>query len=180
MKDKQERNRKFLIRLFLLVTAVIIIILLLRACGNKTADTMSGVRESDALLGSLNTMTEEELQAELNRIVEEGMFRISIASTIIAGEDGRAEVRIENNRTNRYLMQVAILLDQNGEEIYRTDLIDPGYYIKDTWLDKKLPGGEYEATAVFTALDPETEGEVGRVNAKVRIVVLKQGDTVVE
>ena len=136
-----------------------------------------GQREAAALQGSLNIMTEEEIQKALNEIVEEGMFRISIASTIIGVENGEAEMRIENNMTNRYIMQVSIYLDETGEEIYATDLIDPGYYIQSAPFDKQLEPGEYEATAIFTALYPDTEEIVGTAGAQVRIIVYPSGVT---
>lgn len=136
-----------------------------------------GQREAAALQGSLNIMTEEEIQKALNEIVEEGMFRISIASTIIGIENGEAEMRIENNMTNRYIMQVSIYLDETGEEIYATDLIDPGYYIQSAPFDKQLEPGEYEATAIFTALYPDTEEIVGTAGAQVRIIVYPSGVT---
>ncbi|MBE5803143.1 MAG: hypothetical protein E7316_01355 [Clostridiales bacterium] len=136
-----------------------------------------GQREAKALQGSLNVMTEDEIQEALNNIVEEGMFRISIASNIIAVEDGLAQVRIENNLQNRYVMQVTLYLDETGEEIYRTDLIDPGYYIQETEFDKHLDPGEYAATAVFTALYADTEEVVGTVGAHVTIHVFAQDQT---
>lgn len=105
------------------------------------------------------------------------MFRISIASNIIAIEDGLADVRIENNLQNRYVMQVTIALDETGEEIYRTGLIDPGYYIQQAEFSKHLDPGEYDATAVFTALYPDTEEIVGTVGANVKIHVFPSGTT---
>ena len=132
---------------------------------------VGGQREADALKGSINMMTDEEIQEALNNIVDEGMFRISIASNIVAQEYGPAEVRIENNISNRYVMQVSIYLDETGEEIYSTDLIDPGYYIQEVEFEKHLLPGEYAATAIFTALYPDTEEIVGTVGANVTLHV---------
>ena len=53
---------------------------------NMDKGVKGGQREAEALQGSINHMTEEEIQQALNDIVEEGMFRISIASDIIAIE----------------------------------------------------------------------------------------------
>ena len=138
---------------------------------------VGGKREAAALQGTLQVLTEEEIQAELNRVVEEGMFRISIASTIVGIEDETVDIRIENNRTNRYLMQVSLTLDETGEEIFATDLIDPGYYIKETRLDKPIKPGEYPATAIFTALYPDTGEIVGTAGAQVKLLILPKGAT---
>lgn len=157
----------------LLLGGLLIYFFVIRPNADKGA--RGGQREVEALKGSIYVMTDEEMQEALNNVVEEGMFRISIASDIIAIEEGKAQVRIENNLQNRYIMQVSIYLDETGEEVYSTDLIDPGYYIQETTLDKSLEPGEYAATAVFTAFYPDSEEIVGTVGANVTIHVFPKG-----
>ena len=103
---------------------VILIAVLLCAAGGyyliarnnaKENRAQGGKREAAALQGSINQMTEEEIQQSLNDIVEDGMFRISIASTIVAQQDGPAEMRIENKLQNQYIMQVTIYLTEQNE-----------------------------------------------------------------
>lgn len=179
---KRKNTNKWIV---LLIILLLLLILLLGAVvfyfvavqPTMQKQVTGGQREAAALQGSLNIMTEEEIQEALNNTVEEGMFRISIASNIIAIEDGMAEIRIENNLQNRYIMQVTLTLDETGEEIYRTGLIDPGYYIQSAKFDKHLDPGEYEATAVFTALYPDNENIVGTVGANVKIHVLPKNAT---
>ncbi len=131
-----------------------------------------GMRDPNMSAGQLEGKTEEEIIAELNRMVEEGMFNISIASTIEM-ENGadEADVQIENVPGNRYLMQVTVVRDDNGEEIYKTGIIEPNYHIQSAKLDTVLPQGVYDCTATFKALDPETEEEVGQASAKLTIYV---------
>ena len=181
-QSNQSSNKKLWIGIVILILVFLLLLsgvlyYFLAYVPNQSKNIVGGKREAEALQGSLNLMTEAEVQDELNRIVEEGMFRISIASTIVAWEDGTAQVRIENNENNRYVMQVSIYLDETGEEIHATDLIDPGYYIAETVLDKPLERGEYDATAIFTALYPETEEIVGTAGAKVQFVVFRTGET---
>lgn len=178
---RKKRNQRWSILIILLL---LFFILLLGAVVYYFAvlqpaqrSVTGGQREAAALQGSLNVMTEEEIQEALNNIVEEGMFRISIASNIIAIEDDMAQMRIENNLQNRYVMQVTMYLDETGEEIYRTGLIDPGYYIQEAKFDKHLDPGEYNATAIFTALYPDTEEIVGTVGANVKIHVFAPDQT---
>jgi len=176
--NKQNNNLMKVVIILLLIfvlllAAILVYFLVIRPNADK--GVKGGQREAEALQGSINVMSEEEIQEALNNIVDEGMFRISIASDIIAVEDGKAQVRIENNLQNRYIMQVSLYLDENGEEIYSTDLIDPGYYIQETTFDKQLDPGEYAATAVFTALYPDTEEIVGTVGANVTIHVFPSG-----
>lgn len=166
-----------LLVLVLLLGAVVVYFVAVQPNMQKSKQVTGGQREAAALQGSLNIMTEEEIQEALNNTVEEGMFRISIASNIIAIEDGMAEIRIENNLQNRYIMQVTLYLDETGEEIYKTGLIDPGYYIQSAKFDKHLDPGEYAATAVFTALYPDTENIVGTIGANVKIHVIPTNAT---
>lgn len=180
--QKKHSGRFAVIVILLLVVFAMLAALLLYFVMNKPAPeedegVKGGQREAAALKGSLNVMTEDEIQEELNRIVDEGMFRISIASNIFGVEGGEADVRIENNITNRYVMQVSLYLDETGEEIYATDLIDPGYYIERTEFDVPLEAGEYTATAIFTALYPDTEEIVGTVGAQVKLYIMPAGTT---
>lgn len=140
-------------------------------------EVVGGKREAAALQGTMRQLSDEEIKAELNKIIEEGMFRISIAATIVGVEDGKAELRIENNAANRYLMRVNLYLDDTGEEIYATDLIDPGYYIPSAELSKPLTAGEYAATAIFTALYPDTGEIVGTAGANVKLIIFPKGTT---
>ena len=83
--------------------------------------------DANALEGQAPYKTPEEIQAELDRIVEEGMFNISIAS-VIQFDDGTksGKAYIENVPGNRYYMQVTITLDDGGDTVFETKAIKPG------------------------------------------------------
>ncbi|MEG2189661.1 MAG: hypothetical protein RRY08_07485, partial [Christensenella sp.] len=130
-------------------------------------------RDLDAAMGQLPYKSEEEVQAAINSVVEDGMFNISINSTP-SFENGNAEgtLGIENIPANRYLMQVNITLDDTGEMIYESGLIEPGYFIESAKLKVPLARGIYPATAIFTAIDPNDERDtVGTGSAKIVISV---------
>lgn len=134
----------------------------------------SGLFDPNAQAGQAPYKTQEEIQEELNRQVEEGMFNISIAS-VIQFENGTApgKAYIENVPGNHYAMQVTITLDDTGETVYETKAIKPGNYIEDITLTKDLDAGAHEATATFTALDSESLEEVGKAAAKINLNVLE-------
>lgn len=124
------------------------------------------------VLGQLDGKTAEEIQQALDEFVEEGMLNISIAATV-RFEDGTSEgeFRIENSPSNRYLMQVDIARNDNGQVIYSSDPIEPNYHIQYGRLNTDLPAGQYECTATFYALDNETREIVGNAAANVTIIV---------
>lgn len=136
------------------------------------AQTGAG-RDPNAAVGQLEGKTQEEIQAELDRIVEEGMFNISIASTVQL-EDGtsEAELRIENVPNNPYLMKVEITRDDTGDTIYTSGLIEPNHHIQKAKLDVDLDAGDYPCTAVFYAHDKEDEHLIGQAAAKLTVQVL--------
>lgn len=128
--------------------------------------------DENAQSGQAPYKTPEEMQAELDRIVEEGMFNISISS-LIEFDDGTASGKayIENVPGNRYVMQVTLTLDDANETVYESKGIKPGNYIEDITLLKDLEPGDYAATATFSALDPDSLEEVGKAAAKVTLSV---------
>lgn len=114
----------------------------------------------------------EEIQAELDRMVEEGMFSISIESVIeFDAPDAEGLAYIENVPGNRYDMQVTLTLDDAGEVVYESKAIAPGNFIESIKLAKQLEAGTHNATALFTALDRTTHEEVGQAAAEVKLSI---------
>lgn len=128
--------------------------------------------DSDAVSGQAPYKTQEEIVAELNRIVEEGMLNISIAS-LIEFENGESEgtAYIENVPSNRYVLRVSIKLDSTGEVVYQSGGLRPDSYIEKIKLSQDLPAGTYPATATFVAYDPDSLDEVGQASARITLQV---------
>lgn len=125
-----------------------------------------------AINGQAPYKTQEEIIAELNRVVEEGMLNISIAS-VIDFETGTSEgtAYIENVPSNRYVLRVSIALDSTGEVVYQSGGLRPDSYIENITLNEDLPAGTYPATATFVAYDPDSLEEVGQAVAKITLNV---------
>ena len=163
-QKKRRRWPKVLLLLLLLLIAAAIACFFLLDCGGSKR---SGVA------GQLEGKSASEIQSELDRVVEEGMFNISIASVIeLDHGSAPAELRIQNVPGNRYLMRVTIMRNDTGEQIYATDLIEPDHHIQRDALDVVLPAGSYECTALFEALDEASEEPVGQAAAIVTLNVL--------
>lgn len=162
-------NKRTLVVVICCVIAALAVWLLiwLFACnGNSLFD-------SNAQTGQAPYKSAEEMQAELDRTVEEGMFNISIASVIeFADGTSSGTAYIENVPGNRYNMQVTILDDATGNVLYESGVLAPNQFIEDITLAQDLEPGTYDATATFRAMDPTTYEEVGQVAAKIAINVL--------
>lgn len=130
----------------------------------------SSLFDPDAQTGQAPYKTQEEIQAELDRVIEEGMFNISIASAI-QFDDGASPgtAYIENVPGNHYLMKVTITEDSSGEQLYESGVLQPNQFIEQIVLARDLEPGTYDATATFLALDPTTYEEVGQAAAKITL-----------
>lgn len=166
-EKKKKRGAGFYIGIIIAIVAI------LAAIGIGIFMFMDSTQYRGGTLGQLDGKTQEEIQAELDRVVQEGMMNISIAS-VIEFENGGAEgeVKIENSPANHYLMQVEISLNDTGEVVYQSEILEPNYHIQYASLDVNLPAGNYPCTATFYALDPDTEDLVGQAAAAVTLVVL--------
>lgn len=124
------------------------------------------------MAGRISRMSEAEVQEELDRVVDEGMFNISIASAIIVDpQTNEGTANIENIAANRYFMQVDIFRDDTGEKLYSSKLIKPGYSIATIQLEETLEPGEYPATAIFSAITQDEMKLYGTAGAQITIYV---------
>lgn len=65
-----------------------------------------------------------------------------------------------------------VFSDLNGELIYKSGLIKQGNIIEKAKLNVPLPKGDYDCTAYFYAVDPETYTVKGTVGSKMKITIL--------
>lgn len=131
-------------------------------------------RDELALGGMLPGKTPEEIDELLNEKVEEGMVDIGIAAEPVFEKGGKkGRIGIENIAANHYSFQVDVTLDETGETLYESGIIDPGYYIEYIELERKLEAGDYPATAVFStySLD-ESEDRIAETRVKLVLHVM--------
>ena len=167
--NKGGGKKSVLIVLGIVIAVVAIWVLVWLFACNGTS-----IFDTSAQTGQAPYKSQEEIQAELDRVVEEGMFNISIASVIqFENGEGQGTAYIENVPGNRYNMQVTITEDDTGDVLYESGVLQPNQFIENITLAKDLEQGNYSATATFTALDTTTYEEIGTAAAKVAIVVLE-------
>ena len=174
--EKNEKKKKFR-----RIMAILVVLLMLLLAGlfvwqryaaqqNDAALLESGVK---AKIGQLEDKSNDEIAATLDEIIEEGNLSINInANPVFPTGDSAGTLMIENHPNNHYNMRVSITLDNTGEEIYNSGLMPVNSHIDEDVLSTPLEAGDYDATATFVAYDVDTDAEVGRAAAKIKISVL--------
>ena len=128
--------------------------------------------DANAEKGGLVQRSEEEIRAELNRKVEQGMINISMNTSPVF-ESGTAEgnLLIVNSERNNYPQIVYIVRKDTGEEIYRSGGIPVGSRIERAKLAVNLDAGKYDCVAYFNNVDPETGAILGTAGAEIVVTV---------
>lgn len=167
--NSRRRRRNGVIAVLIAVILILLALLAVRLFACSDTD----IFDSNAQSGQAPYKTREEMQAELDRTIEEGMFNISIQSEI-KFEDGQSEgvAYIENVPNNNFDMKVTITEDATGDVLYQSDVIKTDQYIEKIKLQKDLEPGTYDATAMFDGLDKETHEVAAQSAAGIKIRVL--------
>ena len=167
-KNKKKRKALVIILILAIAAAVLLLLWINGILGGRPVFVV------DENAGAVGEIHPEDLQAQLQKSVDESMFSFRINSAP-EFENGSAEgnLMIENPTYNTYYMQVTITLDKTGETVYETDVLKPGTAIALDTLDRELPKGEYPATALITAYDAGTQEKTGQTAAGLTITVLE-------
>lgn len=164
VKQNNKHKKKIVIGILVLVGVVAIIAWYML--------TRQSFFDPSAVSGQLPGKTEQEIIDELNLVVEEGMFNISINTQLnFDKSDAEGRAYIENIAANKYDMKVKIVLDDTDKTVYQSGGLEPGQYIEMIRLSKKLSDGSYAATAIFTAHDRKSHKEIGRTSAELNITI---------
>lgn len=171
MIEKKEKKQKLIVLLLLVLIGL--------AAGicyqiTKEDDLSRLARDELALGGMLPGKSAQEISDLLGAKIAEGMVDIGISAEPIFERNGKkGRLGIENIAANRYSFQVELKLDETGEVIYQSGLIDPGYYVEFVELNKTFQAGDYRATAVIStySLD-ETEDRISEINVKILLHVM--------
>lgn len=176
LKQKSAENRK---RISFLLPLLCVLVLSLIGGGywwiNRTDmdKTTKYWFDKAAQKGSLAGKNPNDVQSMLDTVVEEGMFNVSVNSSIVF-EDGQSSgsLGLENISANHYYCDLRLVLEDSGETIYKSGGLKPGQYIDEIKLSKNLEKGTYPCIAEVTATDPETLKAVGKVDVYVEVMVL--------
>ncbi len=183
-KEKKDKNILNKILTIILIILILIMFILLGARYKELKDSGQDFTigipkfdltlDKDAQEGGIEGKTAEEIQAELNKQVADGMINISMnMNPYVQGTT--SNFLIVNETQNRYPQIVEVYLvheDEENELIYRSGLIPVGNKVEIVTIDKTLETGDYDAIAYFNAIDEETGNLIGKAAAKLLITVV--------
>lgn len=171
-EEEEKKKKKLIVVLLLLLVVCILGGVFLWLNGTFTSNEGGLERELAAEYGFLPGMTDEDIQAKLDEIIDKSMLNISINPTPIYEDGGAAgNIRIENTPNNHYGFIVGLVRVDNSQTIMQTGVIEPGQYVENRALDVNLPAGEYECIAHFVAFDMETSTEIGQTSTAVLLTI---------
>lgn len=160
--------------------AVILLVLLLLLLGgffayryfNAQNKEPSLEKEISAEMGFLPNMSDEEIKQRLNQKVAESMLNVSMnPQPKFKNGSAKGNVLIENIPANKYAFTVELFRYDNSQQILKTGLVYPGYFVETIALDVALSKGEYLCLAVFTAYHPDTQERIGEAGLQCLITV---------
>ena len=86
-------------------------------------------------------------------------------------QKSEGNVMLVNELNNLYPQKVEFYRNDTGEKIYESKAIAVGSKIEHAALDVELPAGEYECTAYFSNLDPDSGATLGVAGAIIHITI---------
>lgn len=148
---------------------VILVALLLLGAGAYAYKTfVEPKEEGGAKITSYEGMTDEEIQAELNRLAEESRMAISVAAKPEL-KDGKVRVNVINDEDSRFDQRFT--LEQDGKTLYESGIVKAGKTVEWVEVEGAHAG---EATVTVKAVDKESGKASGNAQAVVVQIVEAQ------
>lgn len=109
-----------------------------RSCGQELA-----VSKYESNVNQITEIDMSKRQAELNAIVEEGKMNVNYSSKAVFSGTVSQTFNIKNIKNNHHPI-VFTLYDEDGDCIYQSNKIKPGYELNQIELTKELSEGTHE------------------------------------
>ncbi len=166
--DKAKKRTLYMVGILLVVAATVAVCYVLF---HKKPD--SGLQFDDnAMTGIMPGVDIDERRKELQDALDRSMIAFTInTSPVFLNGTSKGNLLIENPGNNAKLLQVRIVSDETGEELYTSKYLKPGTYIENAKLDKVLEKGSYPATAYFLAYEQDSAEYIGQTGAQLTITV---------
>ena len=152
-KEQNEKNNKqnSSTTKIILVVVILILISLLARCAvscqqRKIVNEMEDfVTEFEENVDAITEIEDAMRQEAVNAAVEEGMMHVNFSTK--AYFDGKTSTKFNiKNIENNHDSIVFEIFDEDGESLYKSKKIAPGYEMNCIELDRELSKGRHECT----------------------------------
>lgn len=168
-KTRPGRRRKrvrcgwrILIPVLLLAAAAAVVLLF----WNRGSD--ENRMERDVIAGQMPGVDHNNVQAQAGET--EILFSIN-TNQVFEHVTGRGNILFENPAENQKLVRLQICRLDNGESIYESGLIKPGYYIAEETLDTVPEAGDYPCKAYVYGYRQNNHEYIGKVETDIIVSV---------
>lgn len=138
---KRRKKLLHLLMIFLLLDAIAagVLIAAIRSDRKQT----EAVRDAQAKkAGVTQEMTEAEREERIDTLLGQAQSFVTMHSEMTA-KDGVVAIYLTNEQGSPCAVELELMLMDSREVILRTGVVEPGWYLKDSLMNKKLPPGEY-------------------------------------
>ena len=139
----EKKKKKASKRMRKIVPFIVILILLMICIYQCNGRGKGPSSEYEKQVNAITEIDYSKQQEALNAIVEEGKMNVNYSAKAVFKGTVSEQFNIKNIRNNHHPI-VFELFDENGECIYESKKIEPGYEMNRIELQKKLSKGIYE------------------------------------
>jgi len=150
-KPEQNNEKRSPATKIILVVVILLLISLVVRCAvscqqHKMVNEMEDfVTEFEENMNAITEIEDAMKQEAVNTLVEEGMMHVNFSTK--AYFDGKVSAKFNiKNIENNHDDIVFEIFNENGESIYKSKKIAPGYEMNCIELDKELDKGRHECT----------------------------------
>lgn len=133
-----KKTRTIGMKVIACVAILIMVVVLARSCVAEPA-----LSQYEKNVNRITEIDYEKRQAELDVLVEEGKMNVNYSSKAVFNGKVSEKFNIKNIQNNHYAIEFR-LFDEEGNCIYQSKKIEPGYEMNSIELDKELSKGIHE------------------------------------
>lgn len=112
-------------------------------------------------------ISDEKLQEMADEIVDDSLFQIFINTDMTLDSDGMTDFLVQNTVQNFYDCYIE-LLNEDGESVYTSDVIQPGYKLERDVVKSGLHDGSNACLVYFHVLDDAGQ-EINQIGVNVTV-----------
>lgn len=176
LEEKEKKKKKMLIIILAILVIGVGIYAMFGRGRDEEGEGFENIFDTtidrDAEKGGLDIRSDEEIQEDLKRKLEESMMNISMnLSPVFYDGNSQGDLNIVNEEVNNFMQVIEIYRKDTDQLIYKSGGIPVGSKIEKAKLDVNLPKGVYDCVAYFNAVNEETGEFIGKAGAELKITI---------